>query len=297
MASVQQQPDSASPSTGTAMSANELENLTFKMTGMPISRIHWVKSPIVTKIKIIQPLNLNDPKMEVDFSVLLINSGEQPAQITSMPMPYSPEMKIFCEGRDIKSLPPRVPPKGPPPIPPPEGYQVAPSDGEIEMHTHQFAPGYVGVTDRTISFGAANLLAGTHIYEVFFWQSHLNWIDVRKFIDKSDAQGRLMYPITDNPPSNHLYFKIYAPTEQEERAGKTFRFFGEVDAKTQAPQFPLARPGDFASKTGFWRAEGGGVEALGEHVVFVKEGESMPNLPGEVGFNPFAFQWRFSREK
>ncbi|KER72446.1 hypothetical protein HR51_07415 [Burkholderia cepacia] len=108
----------------------------------------------------------------------------------------------------------------------------------------------------------------------------------------------MMYPITDNAPSNRLYFKVYKPTEEEAKQGRHIEFLGEVDAKTQGPQFPFVRPGDFAPRTGYWQAVGKSIDALGGyHETFVKEGDSMPNLPGKVGVDPFGFQWKFVGEQ
>lgn len=271
------------------MQPSDSKGLTATMTGIPSSRIHWVKSPIVTQIKVLT-LDANDPTIPVGYLIIQANPGSKPTQVTSRPMPDGPKLRVFYEGREIF---PR-PPKGPRPM----VSKAPPRDDEILLSTSQAAPDTVWERTGGFLLGGFQLLPGTHIYEVVYWHSHLNWIDVRNFIDKTDAQGKLGYPITDHAPSNRLYFKVYMPTEEEAREGKPMKFLGEVDAKTQIPQFPIARPGDFAHKTGYWRAEGGGIEALGgDHVVFVKEGESMPNLPGDVGFDPFAFQWRFVREK
>jgi hypothetical protein len=274
------------------MPSSESESLMSKTIGMPASRIHWVKSPIVTQLKLRWPIDVNDPEILVDFLTTVRNAGKQPVQITGAPMPDIPKLRVFCEGREVLRLPPK---EGSEPL----VSMAPPSDNEIKRQTDLVPPGFVGTGGGAIALGTLQLLPGTHIYEVVYWQSELNWIDVREVMEKTDAQGKgkLRYPMTDSAPSNRLYFKIYMPTEEEAREGKTIKFLGEVDAKTQIPQFPLARPGDFAHKTGYWRAEGGGVEALGEHIVFVEEGESMPNLPGDVGFDPFAFQWRFLREK
>lgn len=35
----------------------------------------------------------------------------------------------------------------------------------------------------------------------------------------------------------------------------------------------------------------------GYHEVFVKEGNSMPNLPGKVGVDPFSFRWKYVGEQ
>jgi hypothetical protein len=107
----------------------------------------------------------------------------------------------------------------------------------------------------------------------------------------------MMYPITDNAPSNRLYFKVYKPNDDEARQGRHIEFLGEVDARTQIPAFPYARPGDFASKAGYWAATGKSIDRLGGyHEVFVKEGDSMPNLPGDKGVDPFSFQWKYVGE-
>jgi len=270
------------------MNTSDSESLITKMTGVPSSRIHWVKSPIVTQIKV-KSIDDTSPFLPIAFTFVEMNRGNGETQVTGMPTPDHHVFRVYSEGKEIPQMRPT---KGQP-----KGYTAPPSDKEIISQTQKVKSGWTYSSIRKIALGGFQLFHGTHVYEVVYWQSHLNWIDVRNFIDKTDSQGRLGYPITDNAPSNRLYFKVYMPTEEEAREGKSMKFLGEVDAKTQIPQFPITRPGDFAHKTGYWRAEGGGIEALGgEHVVFVKEGESMPNLPGDVGFDPFAFQWRFLRE-
>ncbi|WP_250472846.1 hypothetical protein [Caballeronia sp. GAFFF1] len=143
---------------------------------------------------------------------------------------------------------------------------------------------------------SSRLRTGTHIYELVYWQSQLDWLDVRDVLAKTDGQGpgRMMYPITDNAPSNRLYFKVYKPTDKEVARGQEVRFLGEVDARVEGPAFPYARPGDFSPRTGYWEAVGKSIEAIGgHHEIFVKEGDSMPSLPGDVGVDPFSFRWKY----
>jgi hypothetical protein len=95
-----------------------------------------------------------------------------------------------------------------------------------------------------------------------------------------------------------LYFKVYKPTDEEAARGRKIEFLGEVDARTQVPPFPRARPGDFAPRTGYWYAVGQTIELIGGyHEVFVKEGDSMPNLPGDIGVDPFSFEWKYAGEQ
>lgn len=209
-----------------------------------------------------------------------------------MPNPDGPTIRIYSDGNEVFH-PPVVGIR-------PQVSKAPPHEAEILAATQLVKSGWSHESAMTLNLGAYQLLKGTHIYEIVYWQTQLNWLDVRDRIRTTDAQGKgkLRYPITDNPPSNRLYFKVYEPTEEEARDGKTRKFLGEVDAKTQVPQFPIARPGDFAHKTGFWRAEGTAIDLIGGTLeVFVKEGDSMPNLPGDAGVDPFGFQWRFQREK
>ncbi|RQV78331.1 hypothetical protein DF019_35675, partial [Burkholderia cenocepacia] len=88
------------------------------------------------------------------------------------------------------------------------------------------------------------------------------------------------------------------PTDEEAREGRHIEFLGEVDARTQVPALPYARPGDYAPKTGYWAATGKSIERLGGYYeVFVKEGDSLPNLPGDRGVDPFSFQWKYVGEQ
>ncbi|HEX7934336.1 MAG TPA: hypothetical protein VF573_14840, partial [Paraburkholderia sp.] len=177
-----------------------------------------------------------------------------------------------------------------------------PRDDEIRANASVVHANETWTTAGPAEFVILNtqFLPGTHIYEMVYWQTQLDWIDVREVLDRTDSQGknRMMYPITDNAPSNRLYFKVYQPTDAEARQGRHIEFLGEVDARTQIPAMPYARPGDFASRTGYWSATGASIERLGGyHEVFVKEGDSMPNLPGDQGVDPFSFQWKFVGEQ
>ncbi len=259
------------------------------LTSIPNQRLNWVKSPLVTQIKF-HSVDETQPLIEIYYTETASNPSQQSIQITSMPTPDG-GLRVRSEGKDIYPIPPK-----------PSlvmGRSVAPPTEQlIKANTDVVEAGWSGggVGRNSFLIGGLQLLPGTHIYEVTYWQTQLNWLDVKKIINETDAKGKgeLRYPMTDNAPSNRLYFKVYMPTEAEAKQGKKLKFLGEVDAKTQVPQFPFARPGDFAHKTGYWRPVGAGLPSSPE--VLIKEGESMPNFPGDQGVDPFSFKWEFVRE-
>ena len=262
---------------------------TANLTDIPTERIMWVKHPLVTQIKFAF-VNKSEPLIEIYYTQKSFNPSDKPIQVTAMPMPNGERIRIRSEGKDIHRIPA--------PESPVKRVVAPPSEATIRNSTDMMDAGWSGGGVGRISFtlGYYQLLPGTHIYEVTKWQTQLNWLDVKKILSETldKGKGQYRYPMTDNAPSNRLYFKVYVPTEAEAKQGKKMKFLGEVDAKTQVPQFPFARPGDFAHKTGYWRPVGSNLPSAPE--VFVKEGDSMPNFPGEVGVDPFSFKWQFVRE-
>ena len=264
------------------------------MTGIvPDERIGWIKNPMVTKIKFDRAICGSD-YIEIKYFLSYINPSDKDVKWTSMPMPAERGIRLYQSGKEISPEPSRQSDVVP--------YVAAPRDQQIKANSSILKAHDVYTTDGPAEFVVMNsqFLPGTHIYEIVYWHSQLDWIDVREYLERTDSQGkgRMMYPITDNAPSNRLYFKVYKPTEEEAKQGRHIEFLGEVDAKTQGPQFPFARPGDFAPRTGYWQAVGKSIDAIGGyHETFVKEGGSMPNLPGKVGVDPFGFQWKFVGEQ
>jgi len=260
---------------------------------VPGGRIYWLKNPLVTRIKYDGAI-VREDSIKIKYYLSYTNPSDEDVKWTGMPTPDGPFVRLYAEGNEIlpvspskKSIVPYVP---------------APRDEEIRLYANvvKAHETWEGVNAAQLVIANSQLLPGTHIYEVVYWHSQLDWIDVREYLDRTDSQGkgRTMYPITDNAPSNRLYFKVYKPTEEEAKQGRHIEFLGEVDAKTQGPQFPFARPGDFAPRTGYWKAVGKSIDALGGyHETFVKEGDSMPNLPGKVGVDPFSFQWKLVGEQ
>jgi hypothetical protein len=255
---------------------------------VPDERVSWVKNPLITQIRfhdaIVRPLSI-----EIRYYLSYINPSQNNVKWTGMPTPDGPAMRLYSEGKKISPAPRKSDGIEP--------YKATPTDEEIKLYVNVVKAGEKWVSDGPGEFVIMNsqFLTGTHIYEVVYWHTQLDWIDVREVLDRTDSQGkgRMMYPITDNAPSNRLYFKVYKPTDDEARQGRHIEFLGEVDARTQVPALPYARPGDFAPKTGYWSATGKSIERLGGyHEVLVKEGDSMPNLPGEKGVDPFSFQWK-----
>ena len=256
---------------------------------VPRDRVIWIKNSLVTIIGI-RDVKLRSDSIKLRFFLSYINPSDRDIKWTGMPMPEGPEMRLYVEGKEIPGASKKLSDVMP--------YMAAPRDDEIKANSSVLRARDKWTSDGPVEFVIPNsqLVPGTHIYEIVYWHSQLDWIDVREYLERTDSQGkgRMMYPITDNAPSNRLYFKIYKPTEEEAKQGRHIEFLGEVDAKTQGPQFPFARPGDFAPRTGYWQAVGKSIDAIGGyHETFVKEGDSMPNLSGKVGVDPFSFQWKF----
>ena len=260
---------------------------------VPDERVSWVKNPLITQIRFHDAI-VRPNSVKIRYYLTQINPTDKDVKWTGMPMPDGPTMRLYSEGRRI--APALVERDGI------EPYKATPRDDEIKANANVARAKERWTTAGPDGFVIMNtqFLPGTHIYEVVYWQTQLDWIDVREVLQRTDSQGknRMMYPITDNAPSNRLYFKVYKPTDEEARRGRHIEFLGEVDARTQVPAMPYARPGDFAPKTGYWFATGASIERLGGyHEVFVKEGDSMPNLPGDKGVDPFSFQWKYLGER
>ena len=276
--------------TGGDMEAGQSAN----QTGIvPNERIDWIKSPMVTHIKFRDAVVRGD-SIKFNYYLSYINPSDVDVKWTGMPTPNGPAMRLYGGGKEI--LPAPLKENGVVP------YMAGPRDEEIKLYENFVKARGAWKTDGAVEYVVLNsqFLPGTHVYELVYWQTLLDWIDVREYLERTDSQGkgRMMYPITDNAPSNRLYFKVYKPTEEEAKQGRHIEFLGEVDAKTEGPQFPFARPGDFAPRTGYWQAVGKSIDAIGGyHETFVKEGDSMPNLPGKVGVDPFSFQWKFVGEQ
>ncbi|WP_454824969.1 hypothetical protein [Paraburkholderia xenovorans] len=260
---------------------------------VPDERVGWVKNPLITQIRLSKAV-LGPDYLEIRYYLAYINPSNEDVKWTAMPTPNGPTVRMYSEGKEI--LP--APPENTDVVP----YVAAPQDEEINANASVVKANDKWATDGLAEFVIMNsqFLPGTHIYEIVYWQTQLDWIDVRKVLDGTDARGkgRMRYPITDNAPSNRLYFKVYAPTDEEARRGMHVQYLGEVDARTQLlPAMPYARPGDYALATGYWSATGASIQRLGGyHEVFVKEGDPLPNLPGDVGVDPFSFRWKYIGE-
>jgi hypothetical protein len=285
------------PATGAPMNNTPaVENTHYEI---PSNTVRWVKSALITRIKNMGATTMKYPVdlIPLGIGVEFQNPSSEPAQLTGRPMPKVPFVKVYSNGQEIRLAAPKH--KGP--VPNVSRIPAKPiTDEEILRDTTQLAAhskkdGYVEVF-----LGEYQLLVGTHVYELVAWKSGLNQLDITRLYKESTAQGNKTFadPLTDNAPSNRLYFKVYVPTAEEAAKGKTAKFLGEVDAATQVPALPYARPGDFAPKSGQWRAEGRAIDEIGSgvHEVKVKKGQSMPNLPGSVGADPFGFRWKLLRE-
>lgn len=260
---------------------------------VPDERVSWVKNPLITQIRF-DRATIGRDYIEVRYFLSYINPSDRDVKWTAMPTPNGPDMRLYSDRKEIVPAP--VNASGI------EPYKAAPRDDEIMANARLLRAKSQWTTDGADEFVIMNtqFLPGTHIYEMVYWQTQLDWIDVREVLQRTDARGKshMMYPITDNAPSNRLYFKVYKPTDDEVRQGRHIEFLGEVDARTQIVAMPYTRPGDFAPKTGYWSATGASIERLGGyHEVFVKEGDSMPNLPGDQGVDPFSFQWKYMGER
>ncbi|NPT34165.1 hypothetical protein GNZ11_06520 [Paraburkholderia xenovorans] len=260
---------------------------------VPDERVGWVKNPLITQIRLHDVISRPN-SVKIKYYLSYLNPSNEDVKWTGMPTPNGPATRLYSEGKEI--LP--ASPENTDVVP----YVAAPRDEEIMLYVNVVKAKERWTSDGPGEFVIMNsqFLPGTHIYEIVYWHTQLDWIDVRKVLDGTDARGkgRMRYPITDNAPSNRLYFKVYAPTDEEARKGLRVQYLGEVDARTQLlPAMPYARPGDYALATGYWSATGASIQRLGGyHEVFVKEGDSLPNLPGDVGVDPFSFRWKYMGE-
>jgi hypothetical protein len=276
------------------MTDNQTPNQSANQTGMvPDERVSWVKNPLITQIKFSKAI-VDPDYVEIRYYLSYSNPSDKDIKTTGMPTPKAAEMRMYSENNEIFPAPVRN-----------SGIRTsvaAPRDDEIKGYTYIMKAKEKWTADVAGEFVVLNgqFLPGTHVYEIVYWQTHLDWIDVRAVLEGTDSKGKgkMLYPITDNAPSNRLYFKVYAPTADEAKKGRHVEFLGEVDASTQRPAFPYARPGDYAPATGYWSATGDRIKRLGGyHEVFVKEGDSLPNLPGDRGVDPFSFQWKYVGEQ
>jgi hypothetical protein len=280
--------------TDSSMTDNQTPNQSANQTGIvPDERVSWVKNPLVTQIKFHDAI-VRTSSVKLRFFLSYTNPTDKDVKWTGMPTPDGPATRLYLEGKEV--LPSRPTKSNITP------YVAAPRDEEIKLYANVVKAKETWTSDGPGEFVIMNtqFLSGTHVYEIVYWHSQLDWIDVRAVLEGTDSKGKgkMLYPITDNAPSNRLYFKVYAPTADEAKKGRHVEFLGEVDASTQRPAFPYARPGDYAPATGYWSAAGDGINRLGGyHEVFVKEGDSLPNLPGDRGVDPFSFQWKYVGEQ
>ena len=283
----------AAPPSNQTTKSSMTDKQSGNQTGVvPNERVSWVKNPLITQIKF-HDGKLGSNYVEIRYYLSYVNPSKQDVKWTGKPTPDGPAMRLYSGGNEIKPAPPKHRDIEP--------YVAAPRDEEIKLYANKVKAESKWTSDGPGEFVIMNsqFLPGTHVYEMVYWHTQLDWIDVREVLDRTDTgKGRMMYPITDNAPSNRLYFRVYKPTDEEAREGRHIEFLGEVDARTQVPALPYARPGDYAPKTGYWAATGKSIERLGGyHEVFVKEGDSLPNLPGDRGVDPFSFQWKYVGEQ
>lgn len=276
------------------MISNQPSGSPANRTGIPNDRIRWIKNSLITHIEFVDGA-VRDDCIEIRYNLSVENPTDVEIKSTGRPTPDDGRIKLFLRGRQIDPKEPQKPGEL-------SGNQAAPRDEEIRLYrqTNRAHSTWKGDVPAEFLIANSRLEPGTNIYEIVYWQTQLDWIDVREVLQRTDAhgKGRMLYPLTDNAPSNRLYFKVYKPTDEEAAKGRKIEFLGEVDAKTQGLAFPYARSGDFAPKTGYWQAVGNSIEAIGGyHEVFRKEGSSMPNLPGDVGVDPFSFQWKYIGEQ
>jgi hypothetical protein len=273
------------------MPDNQTPGQSANQTGVvPDERVSWVKNPLITQIRWAK-VNIDPDYLEIRYGLSFLNPSSKDAKWTGKPTPNAPLVRLYAEGKEIQPAPPEESGIEP--------YRATPRDEEIKLYSYVVKAKERWTSEVSGEFVIMNsqFLTGTHIYEIVYWHTQLDWIDVRKVLQGTDSQGkgRMRYPITDNAPSNRLYFKVYVPTEEEARNGRHMEFLGEVDARTQLlPAMPYARPGDYAPATGYWVATGKSIERLGGyHEVLVKKGDSLPNLPGDRGVDPFSFRWNY----
>jgi hypothetical protein len=192
--------------------------------GIPDNRINWMKNPLATQIKFVEGVARED-SLKHRFDKSIANPTDKDVAATGMPTPDNNPMQLNSEGKQIDPWPPKD-----------DGLmasKAAPRDDEIRKYRYVISARqqYVGESDEFV-IRNSQLLTGTHIYEMVYWQSQLDWIDVREVLTRTDTQGRgrMVYPITDDAPSNRLYFRVYKPTEEQAAKGRKVEFLSEIDA-------------------------------------------------------------------
>ncbi|MFP3555105.1 hypothetical protein SB861_30995 [Paraburkholderia sp. SIMBA_049] len=149
-------------------------------TGIPDNRINWVKSPLVTRIEFADGRS-RERSLKIRFKMAMTNPTDKEVRATGMPTPDGSLVRLYCEGNEINPWPGED-----------DGVvaiKASPRDDEIMKYRYVIHP-----KQRTDSWipdefyiDNGQLLTGTHVYEMVYWQSQLDWIDVREVLDRTDA--------------------------------------------------------------------------------------------------------------
>ncbi|RQU97922.1 hypothetical protein DF039_38430, partial [Burkholderia cenocepacia] len=139
---------------------------------VPNERVSWVKNPLITQIRF-HDGKLGSNYVEIRYYTTYINPSDGDVKTTGKPTPDGPAMRLYSGGKEIKPAPPKYSGIEP--------YVAAPRDEDIKRSTYVMKAKEKWVGEVADEFVILNsqFLPGTHVYEMVYWHTQLDWIDVR----------------------------------------------------------------------------------------------------------------------